>query len=204
MENLEEEYKGNIFTISQIKKLAEKYNMRFLQSRYYCGEIDTAVIAKLKAFNKETGVEITDGNLQQNFYILAPESCFHLERVEVMRRPPDPALFYKVDDKHYRMIHQWGRDFNLLNRIAGLNWKSRKSKFWLQQVLFLLAFAAVFTVAATTTTLTKHPAIMWPVLAASLCFITARNLLNAWNDDIWHNSKFHNGKWNNSYDVSMV
>lgn len=127
LEKLDNKFAGNVFTRNQIKKLAIKYNLRFLQSKYYKGKIDVQVAGKIKEFAKETNTEITNGNLEYNFYILAPENSFKLREVTTLKiwDDKDPAIFYKIDDDHYRLIHKWGSDFTINNRIAGLlnyNW----------------------------------------------------------------------------------
>lgn len=132
LEKLDGKYAGNVYDINQIKDLARKYDLRFLQSTYYCGNLDLEVIQKLKQFSKDTGTEITDGNLKYNFYILAPEKCFDLKTVEVngLNFPDlDPAIFYKISEDKFRLIHQWGNSFSIGQRIRGIVWESRESRF---------------------------------------------------------------------------
>lgn len=145
LETLDGKYAGNVYTLKQIKGLAKKYNMRFLPSKHFCGNLDTEVIAKLKAFSRETNTEITDGALQHNFYILAPESCFVLQENIVIneRKPVDPALFYKIDDDHYRLVHQWGSDFNLWNRYQGFKHSDRSNYVWANLLEYVLIAAVI-------------------------------------------------------------
>lgn len=193
LENLDKQYVGNVFTLEQIKRLAMLYDMRFLQSRHYCGEIDLGVITKLKQFSAETGTEITDGNLQHNFYILAPEKCFNLKRIEKVKRVPDPALFYKIDETHYRLIHQWGTDFNIFNRIAGLNWKNRRSKFWVHQFTMVLPVILLAYLLNNLFNLKGEERAFIPIILTVV--MTVRNLINAYSEGVWRDGNFHKWKW---------
>ena len=189
LENLDQKYAGNVFTRAQIKKLAGKYNMRFLHSDRYCGNLDLEVIQKLKAFSKETGVEITDGNLKYNFLILAPENCFHLDKVERMRKDPDPAIFYKIDEGHYRLIHQWGSDFNIFNRIAGMYWYNRVSKFFVTLIVLALIFGTVMSIIDHFTFVHQ----LWYIIPSLVLFGASIG-----NSQIWEDRDYHNSKWNST------
>ena len=132
LEKLDGKYAGNVFTKDQIEKLAIKYNLRFLRAGLFCGKMDVQVAAKIKEFSKETDTEITNGALAYNFFILAPEKEFRL-KTEVTRKMwdvTDPAIFYKIDENHYRLVHKWGTDFTILNRIQGI----RNKSFWSRQL----------------------------------------------------------------------
>ena len=143
MEKLEGKYGEDIFTLSQIKTLAKKYNMRFLPRKYYKGEMPVELIGKLKSFGKEYKVELTKGNLEEMFYMVAPEKQFIItekEAIRVQRRTvfEDPAMFYKIDEDKFRLIYQWGADFNIWNRIMGFKWSSRLNHALFLTVLFSL------------------------------------------------------------------
>ncbi len=122
---------GETFTIDQIEVLARKYQLRFLGSRLFLGDLPVDTIAKVKEFAKNHQVPCLDEfSLKTQFFILAPVQSFNLEgsttsvraihqqekeaaRAERLKRlaEMDPVLFYKIDNKHYRMIHKWGKDF---------------------------------------------------------------------------------------------
>jgi len=192
LEHLDEKYVGNVFTLEQIRKLAEKYDMRFLQSKYYCGEIDLEVISKLKQFSKDAGVEINDANLKYNFYILAPETCFHLNTVVKLKNPPDPAMFYKIDNDHYRLIHQWGADFNIFNRIKGLLWKNETTRLVLHGIL-----AAILSFTAIRFAFVKTDSIVLQVLSIVFtlgCIFYSGNTTFCKENE----KKYHKQKWNNN------
>jgi hypothetical protein len=144
LERLDGKYAGNVFTAEQIKLLAVKYNLRFLRSNLYKGKMDVQVASAIRSFAKETNTEITTASLNYNFFILAPERSFRL-RKETRRKfweSKDPAIFYKIDDRHYRLIHKWGTDFTIGNRIKGLQNQSFKSAL-ITNFLIFFTFAAL-------------------------------------------------------------
>jgi hypothetical protein len=188
VEHLDKKFKGNIFTVDQIKELAGKYNLRFLQTQHYCGDLDLGVITKIKEFNKETGTEINDAALRYNFYILAPEKCFKLETFKKEKPAPDPAIFYKVNDDHYRLIHQWGTDFSIWRKIAGWNWKNRDTKFNLNLVI-----STIFMVLLMNTLITAFSLSAW-----FYCFVLLGVIYSSIKcySDIYEDEEFHEKKWN--------
>ena len=139
LEKLDAGYGGNVFKIEDIKNLCIKYRLRFLKSQHFAGHLDIEVFAKLKEFSKETNTEITDGNLERKFYILAPDESFTLKANRLPRISDDPAIFYKIDDSHYRLIHKWGADFTPLRYLKGLMWRNGT-------LTYFLTFAMIFVV----------------------------------------------------------
>ena len=188
LEDLRNKYKGDIFTRDQIKEVARKFNLRFLTTKYYCGNIPVETLSKLKAFGKETNTSLSEGNMMYNFYILAPEKCFKLDEVKKMKVDPDPALFFKIDDNTYRMIHQWGQDFTIANRISGWIWQSRFN-LWL--VAMILTVAPVATIIHY---LPIHAAFY--LIALVVGIIVSIFILN---DEITDDHEFHEEKWNSSH-----
>ena len=133
---------GKTFTIDQIKALAVKYHLRFLHSTKFKGDMDIQVISKVKEFAKEHEVSCLDEHsLGTKFFIMAPAESFHMttrslksvraqEKEEARRKlmlERDPILFYKIDQKHYRMIHKWGRDLTASRATMGWYWKNFKN-----------------------------------------------------------------------------
>ena len=116
---LEKDYEGKFFTESEIKTLALNYNLRFLQTSHYKGEIDLQLGYKMKAFAEKFA---HDNFTKDDFYILAPEKMFNLKDrpkpVPVLRG--DPILFYRPNrsDK-YMLVHKWGNDFTVFRLISG-------------------------------------------------------------------------------------
>lgn len=143
LNELDEKYEGNVFKIDAIENICIKYNMRFLKSANFAGHLDVSAIHKIKEFSKATGTEITDGNLQHNFYILAPDESFVLNQERMPRKSDDPAIFYKIDERHFRLIHKWGQDFTLFRLWKGLMWRSLLLRYWLVTILSILCIASV-------------------------------------------------------------
>jgi hypothetical protein len=119
LEKLEEQY-GQIFTVDEIKNLACKYALKFLRSDEYSGEVDVEMLAKIKEFSKESGIDMNGAKLQYNFFILAPQAAFVLKN-KPDPIPRDPILFYRIDENHFRLIHKWGNDLSNWRRLIG--WK---------------------------------------------------------------------------------
>lgn len=148
LENLENKYAGNVFTTAQIRDLAIKYRLRFLKSNRFTGEMPIEVIAKIKAFAKETNTNISDAVVDRKFFILAPKENFKMVKTlqKKQRKPIDPAIFYKIDDNHYRLIHQWGADFSIFRRVLGAKWENwtNVTTFlhmkWFIAIMFIFGF----------------------------------------------------------------
>lgn len=107
--------KSKIFNIKQIEKICDKYYLKFLATNFYQGTIDKDLPSKITEFE-------TTYNLRCDFrdaFILAPKSSFKLEQ-----KPKDPLFFYKINDENYYLIHKWGDDLNIFNRIKAFFSKS--------------------------------------------------------------------------------
>jgi hypothetical protein len=126
LDKLDTDYNGGIYTEDMIKELAVDYHLRFLKSHYFIGDMDVEVLAKVRAFCKTTNTSMDEHTLRTQFYILAPRQMFGLDSEKKVYPPRnvDPAIFYRVDDKRYRLIHKWGADFTVLRRIEGWKWKN--------------------------------------------------------------------------------
>ena len=144
LENFENEYEGKVYTIDQIEKLCVDYRLRFLQSRLYTGTYDVEVAAKIKEFARNTKSPIDEYTLGRRFYMMAPGEMFalrdekYISKAE-LRRQADPAIFYQIDEKHYRLIHKWGDDFTIFRLIQGFRWKS----WWSHQLFNTVMLAPI-------------------------------------------------------------
>jgi hypothetical protein len=197
LEKLDGKFAGNVFTVDQIKALAGKYNLRFLRSGLYCGNLDVVAIQKIKEFSRETGTAITDGALKYNFFILAPGKCFNLKAIEKVKVDPDPAIFYKIDDDHYRLIHQWGNDFSIWNRIAGWNWLKPATKFWVNLIAFSLIFCGLVFVTGLFVPLFTSK---WAYSIALAVAVIISNI-SAFGG-FWEKEYFHDNKWNSDAKIA--
>jgi HEPN domain-containing protein len=162
LEKKEKFYEGTVFSLEQIVKLAVKYRLKFLPSERYKSYMDPGVVAEIKelertiaksmeidqaakrnmtveeyrAENGELKYNFDVSALKRNFYILAPQECFIIDKVKV--EVPDPVMFYRIDDTHFRLIKKWGKDFTILRRLRGLFFESRPSNFWYRVLVFSL------------------------------------------------------------------
>lgn len=159
LEKIEDEYQGEIYTRNQIKDLAIQYKLRFLSSQYYTGSYDVQVTAKIKDFAKKCNIDLTEYNLKEKFYVLAPEKMFKLtDERYISKKEIDPLMFYKVDSDHYRLVHKWGDDFTILRYLTGFRWKS----YW-NYHFFNAALCAPF-VAMLLTILFRFHVVNFPIL----------------------------------------
>lgn len=144
LENLENAYDGRVYTIEQIKKLCMDYNLRFLSSRNFTGSFDIEVAGKIMEFSTKTNTPIDDWSLRNNFFVMAPEKMFALKDEKyVTKKQLDPAIFYKIDSQHYRLIHKWGDDFTVFRLLLGFSLRSWWHHQWFNTVMVLPIFALI-------------------------------------------------------------
>ena len=106
----------NCFTAEQIKNIAIKYRLRFLDSKLFMGEIPYEAILKVKELEKKHKVRFSE------FKILAPASLFKLEN-----RNKDPLLFARVSENKYLFIHKWGNDLNGFRKVLAFPLRSAEN-----------------------------------------------------------------------------
>lgn len=151
LENLDNKYQGGIFTETQIKELAVRYRLRFLNSTHFKGDLDLEIAAKIKEFARINGGAVMDNHsLQKLYFILAPPEAFTLTKSE---KPPkksdeDPVLFFLTPEGQYKMIHKWGKDFTMWRRLVGFRWEDANNYYASNYVivlsLLLLCFSFLF------------------------------------------------------------
>lgn len=204
LENLEKEYEGKVYTLDQIKNLCVDYRLRFLQSRYFTGAYDVEVAAKIKDFAKATQTSIDDYTLSRRFYMMAPASMFELKDEKYMskaelRRQADPAIFYQIDEKHYRLVHKWGDDFTIMRLIEGFRWKSWWNYQWFNTVMFLPIVTALFLMCFTepAAQFENHP-FLTLLFSSVISFLGALLTMGVWKQDEGDAIKgyFNKTNWN--------
>lgn len=139
---MEKTYEGEIYTIDQIKHLALKYNLRFLNSKQFKGTVAPELGSILVRFKKKH--LLSDYDMRDNFFILAPESMFELNK-----RPIDPLIFYRATNKNsnktiYKLVHKWGEDFSITRRISGILHSSEPVVMFKQMTKASLLFTTLF------------------------------------------------------------
>lgn len=101
-----------IFHLSQIKTICIDYRLRFLDSKYFKGEIPEEAISKIHALEERHGTPLN------GFKIMAPSKLFKLEDKD------DPLLFAPIGNGYYYLIHQWGNDLHPMRKILMWPFKS--------------------------------------------------------------------------------
>lgn len=86
-----------------------------------------------------------------NFYILAPENMFSLERKKYvtkaeLRKEEDPIIFFKINDSYYRMIHKWGNDLSIFRRILGFTFKNARNHFFVNMAVYIIIISMIFSI----------------------------------------------------------
>ncbi|KAA2217038.1 hypothetical protein [Maribacter flavus] len=94
-----------IFHIDQIKNLCIDYRLRFLDTKYFKGEIPAEAYSKIRSLEKEHNTEL------KGFKIIAPSKLFKLEDKD------DPLLFAPMGNGYYYLIHKWGNDLNPFRKL---------------------------------------------------------------------------------------
>lgn len=118
-----------IYNLEQIKNLCTRYRLRFLDSKYFKGEIPYEAIAKVKTIQREQNQEI------DSFKMVAPAPMFNLEN-----KDKDPLLMIPLGNQRYYLVHKWGNDLHPLRALMVFPFRSFKT------LLFSVAFMAAFVV----------------------------------------------------------
>ncbi len=174
--------RSRIFHISDIKKICIDYRLRFLDSRYFKGEIPVEGISKIKSLEKEHQIEL------KGFKIIAPSKLFKLEDKD------DPLLFAPIGNGYFYLIHQWGND--LLPLRKALMWPF-KNIINLAMVVFAISFFATLMVPEGLFSKSSSSAEFWIIYffmfksIASVVIFYAFAAGKNFNPAIW-NSKYFN------------
>jgi len=116
-----------IYHVEHIKAICIDYRLRFLDSKLFKGSIPYEAIMKIKALNKEHGVELS------GFKIMAPSKLFKLENAD------DPLLFAPIGNDYYYLIHKWGNDLSPFRKLAVMPFKNFENLMMLTVLVSLIA-----------------------------------------------------------------
>ncbi len=122
---------GKIYHIDEIKQICIDYRLRFLDTKYFKGQIPAEALSKIKTLEKEHNLEI------KAFKIIAPSKLFKLEDKD------DPLLFAPIGNGYHYLIHQWGNDLHPLRKL--LMWPF-KSIVNLAFLVFLISFVTTLLI----------------------------------------------------------
>lgn len=121
-ESLENKFEGKVFTEAEIKSLCLDYNLRFLSTQYFKGNIDLEIGVKIRHFFEKNKLSDGYSGDQNSFYIMAPAKAFNLEDRPKPLKNIDPVLFYRPNNRgdKYLMVHKWGNEFTVARLIGGM------------------------------------------------------------------------------------
>ena len=103
---------SKIYHISQIKEICINYRLRFLDARYFKGDMPLEAISKIKHLEKIHHIEL------QGLKIIAPSKLFKLKDKD------DPLLFAPIGNGYYYLVHKWGNDLHPLRKLLMWPFKS--------------------------------------------------------------------------------
>lgn len=173
---------SRIFHITDIKNICIVYRLRFLDSRYFKGEIPEEGISEIKSLEKSHGIKL------KGFKIIAPSKLFKLEDKD------DPLLFAPIGNGYFYLIHQWGNDLHPLRK--ALMWPF-KSIVNLAMVVFAISFLVTMMVPEGLLSKSNSSAEFWILFffmfksIASVVIFYGFALGKNFNPAIW-NSKYFN------------
>ncbi len=102
----------NIFHIETIKNICIDYRLRFLDVKYFKGDIPP------EGFDKISELEKKHQTILDGFKIMAPSKLFRLKNTD------DPLLFVPLGNNYYYLVHQWGNDLHPLRKLFMWPFKS--------------------------------------------------------------------------------
>ncbi len=171
-----------IYHLEQIKKICIDYRLRFLDSKYFKGEIPREGISKIKSLEKEHGISI------EGFKIIAPSKLFRLEDKD------DPLLFAPIGNGYFYLIHRWGNDLHPLRKALAWPFKSIVN---LTAVVLLISYLCTLLVPEGLFSKSSSQAEFWIIYffmfksIASVVIFYGFALGKNFNPAIW-NSKYFN------------
>jgi hypothetical protein len=171
-----------IYHISQIKKVCIDYRLRFLNSKYFKGDIPQEAFQKIAQLEKQHEIEV------KGFKIIAPSKLFKLKDKD------DPLLFAPIGNDYFYLIHKWGNDLHPLRRLFMWPFKNIVN---LTSVVFVVSYLVTLLVPAGLFSKSSSAAEFWIVFffmfkcLASVVIFYGFALGKNFNPVIW-NSKYFN------------
>ena len=167
-----------IFHVDQIRKVCIDYRLRFLDIKYFKGNIPPSAIEKI------CDLEKTHKTALKGFKIMAPSVLFRLKKTD------DPLLFVPLGNGYYYLIHKWGNDLSAARKL----WAWPFKNIWnlLVAVLFVSLFATyitpyqIFTKTPSTSTFWMLYFFMFKAIASIVLFYGFA-LGKNFNPAIWNN-----------------
>jgi hypothetical protein len=118
---------NHIYGLDEIKKICIDYRLRFLDAKYFKGDIPYEAITKVKALQKDQNHTIG------GFKIIAPAPMFRLAE-----KDKDPLLFINLGNGLYYLVHKWGGEISAWRKAIMYPFRSFESLF---TCIVVLAFS---------------------------------------------------------------
>lgn len=167
-----------IFHVDQIRKVCIDYRLRFLDIKYFKGNIPPSAIEKI------CDLEKTHETALKGFKIMAPSVLFRLKKTD------DPLLFVPLGNGYYYLIHKWGNDLSPARKV----WAWPFKNIW--NLLFTVLVVSLFATYITPYqifTKTPSPSTFWMLYffmfkaIASIVLFYGFALGKNFNPAIWNN-----------------
>ena len=167
-----------IFHLDQIRKVCIDYRLRFLDIKYFKGNIPVEAIQKITLLEKKHQTDL------EGFKIMAPSVLFRLKKTD------DPLLFVPLGNDYFYLVHKWGNDLSFFRKAWAWPFKS----IWnlLVAVLLVSFFATwitpyqIFTKSPTAGTFWMLYIFMFKAIASIVLFYGFA-LGKNFNPAIWNN-----------------
>ena len=169
---------NKIFHIDQIRKVCIDYRLRFLDLKYFKGNVPASAVEKI------CEIENIHETTLKGFKIMAPSILFRLKKTD------DPLLFVPIGNGYYYLIHKWGKDLSPARKL----WAWPFKNIWnlLISILFVSLFATyitpyeIFTKTPSTSTFWMLYFFMFKAIASIVLFYGFA-LGKNFNPAIWNN-----------------
>jgi hypothetical protein len=167
-----------VFRLDQIKKVCIDYRLRFLDLKYFKGNVPQEAIEKISQLEKIHKTTL------EGFKVMAPSVLFRLKKTD------DPLLFVPLGNDYFYLIHKWGNDLSYLRKA----WAWPFKNIWnLLFAVLVVSFCATLITPYKIFTKTPSPSTFWMLFffmfkaIASIVLFYGFALGKNFNPAIWNN-----------------
>jgi hypothetical protein len=167
-----------IFHLDQIREVCIDYRLRFLDLKYFKGNVPKEAIAKISALEKNHDTTL------DNFKVMAPSVLFRLKKAD------DPLLFVPLGNNYFYLIHKWGDDLSFFRKAWAWSFKN----IWnLLITVMVVSFFATLITPYQIFTKSPTPSTFWMLFffmfkaIASIVLFYGFALGKNFNPAIWNN-----------------
>lgn len=97
---------SRVIHIDDIERLCVTYRLRFLDSKYFKGDIPQVALARVRRLQNDHQAEL------KGFKIIAPSGLFRLEDPN-----KDPMLLVPLTEDRFYLVHKWGNDMKWYRKL---------------------------------------------------------------------------------------